>query len=143
MKRIIALIIVLTCICSLPKVCGIEPTTEQMAGTNVSENEIMPMDKEHGKGTHIGGEFTRTYYCLKKDGPYFNFYVKNNGDVPVLITINGEYDRIIPAGSGGHICAPVTATIFTQSMKIKCVTASSGGTVNIAWEVAQRDIDST
>jgi len=143
MKRIIALIIALVCVCLFLKVYGTDATCEPMTETLAVEGEIMPMDLELGRGTHIGGEFTRTYNCLKKNGPYFNFFVKNNGDVPVLITINGKYDRIIPAGSGGHICAPVTATIFAQSMKIKCVTAGSGGTVNIDWEVAQRDINTT
>ena len=142
MNRIIALILVFVTVCSFSKVFAAEPTTVQAIETQAAENEIMPMDLEFGQGIHIGGEFTRTYNCLKRDGGYLNFYVKNNGNGPVLITINGKYSRTIPAGTGGHICAPVTATLFPQSMTVKCVTAS-GDNISIEWKVAQRNVDTT
>ena len=142
MKRIIALILAAMCVCSLTTVCYAEPVTEQAAETQAVENEIMPLDLEFGEGTHIGGEFSRTYNCLKKNGAYLNFYVVNNGAGPVYITINGSYGRTIPAGSGGHICAPVTATLFAQSMTVRCVTAS-GDNISIEWKVAQRHVDTT
>lgn len=142
MKRIVALVLVFMIVCSFPSVFASEIDSVQTVETQTVENEIMPMDLEFGQGTHIGGEFVRTYNCLKKNGGYLNFYVKNNGNGPVLITINGKYDRIIPAGTGGHICAPVTATIFSQSMTVKCVTAS-GDNISIEWKVAQRDVDTT
>ena len=137
MNRIIAFILALVASISLFTACAAKPATPLGTGT-----ETTPPDLEFGQGTHIGGEFVRTYNCLKKNGGYLNFYVKNNGNGPVLITINGKYDRIIPAGTVGHICAPVTATIFSQSMTVKCVTAS-GDNISIEWKVAQRDVDTT
>lgn len=142
MKRIIALILALVSVCSFPNVHRVELTTVQATEVHAVKDEVMPMDLEFGQGTHIGGEFSRTYNCLKKNGAYLNFYVKNNGNGPVYITINGKYGRTISAGSGGHICAPVTATLFSQSMTVKCVTAS-GDNISIEWKVAQRDVDTT
>lgn len=142
MKCIIALVLVLLTVCSVPKVRSVESSADQNLEVLSTENEIMPMGLEFGQGTHIGGELKRTYNCYKRDGAYLNFYVKNNGNGPVYITINGKYGRTIPAGSGGHICAPVTATLFAQSMTVKCVT-SSGDNISIEWKVAQRDVDTT
>ena len=139
-NRIIALVIVLLTVFSLPKVCGAEPIEIPTEETQTVGSEVMPMDLEFGQGTHIGGEFSRTYRCLKKDGAYLNFYVKNNGNGPVVITINGKYNRTIPAGSGGHICAPVTANLFPQSMTMECVTAS-GDNISIEWKIAQRNVN--
>ena len=139
MKRILALLLALVCVCTLPEVSGCEPTVEPMATT---ETEIMPLDLELGSNTHIGEQFVKSYNCRKRDGAYLNFYVKNNGTVPVHITINGSYGRTIPAGSAGHITAPVTATLIPQTMTVKCVCVG-GGQVNIFYAVAQRDIDTT
>lgn len=88
-------------------------------------------------GNHYGGQFTRSYHCLKFDGKKLNFYVENKGSGPVLITINGSYSRTIPAGGSGHISAPISATILPQEMTVKCVTAS-GDDIDIYWKVAQR-----
>lgn len=136
MNRIIAFILLLAISISLFSACAAESTPP----TTVSETT--PSDLEFGQGIHFGGEFTRTYNCLKREGGYLNFYVKNNGSGPVVITINGKYSRTIPAGTGGHICAPVTATLFPQSMTVKCVTAS-GDNISIEWKVAQRNVDTT
>lgn len=91
-----------------------------------------------GDGTHSGGKFARTYECRKVDGKYLNFFVENLGSYPVLITINGEYARTIPAGSAGHIRASIASTIMAQSMTVECV-SESGEELNIYWKAAQRD----
>lgn len=88
-------------------------------------------------GHHSGDTYTATYQCRKFDGKYLNFYVENYGDTPVIITINGENDRTIPAGSSGHITANVSATVVDQEMTVKCK-SKDGGEIDIYWKVAQR-----
>lgn len=88
-------------------------------------------------GTHTGGVFTETYTCRRYDGKRLNFYVENNGTAPVVITINGTYDRTIPEGSSGHISAPISASVMPQDMSVKCVSAD-GEDIDIYWKVAQR-----
>lgn len=88
-----------------------------------------------GEGNHIGGTFTKSFECLKFDGKYLNFYVENNGTAPVIITINGEHGREIPAGGSGHISATISAPTLPQKLTISC---SSDEEVNIYWKAAQR-----
>ena len=104
--------------------------------------EIIPSHGLQVDGTHFGGQFSATYQLRKADGRYVNFYVENNGNGPVVITINGQYDRTIQPGSSGHICAPISVSIMPQPMTVKCVTAS-GDDIDIYWKIAQRTQNST
>ena len=88
-------------------------------------------------GTHSGGEFTATYDLRKADGNFLNFFVENRGNEPVIISINGEYDRTILPGESGHTSAPISVTVMTQPMTVKCISAS-GDNIDIYWKVAQR-----
>jgi hypothetical protein len=88
-------------------------------------------------GTHSGGEFTATYDLRKADGNFLNFFVENRGNEPVIISINGEYDRTILPGESSHTSAPISVTVMTQPMTVKCISAS-GDNIDIYWKVAQR-----
>ena len=88
-------------------------------------------------GTHTGGQFSATYDLRKADGKYVNFYVENHGNSPVVISINGEYDRTIEPGNSGHICAPISVSIMPQPMTLKC-TSTTGEDMEIYWKIAQR-----
>lgn len=111
------------------------------------EPELRPDDEEPSyglqvDGNHFGGQFTATYQLRKADGKYVNFYVENNGNGPVVITINDDYARTIPAGSSGHICSPISVSFLPQPMTVKCVTAS-GDDIDIYWKIAQRTQNTT
>lgn len=99
-----------------------------------------PADKFRllGEGDHTGEDFNTTYDCQKLDGKYVNFYVENYGASPVTITINGSYARTIDPGSAGHVRAPISSSILTQTMTLKCVSADDSD-LNIYWKAAQRD----
>lgn len=94
------------------------------------------------EGNHSGDEFSATYDLRKADGKYVNFYVENNGIGPVVISINGEYDRTIEPGATGHISAPISVSIMPQAMTVKCVSAT-GEDIDIFWKVAQRTKNTT
>lgn len=91
-----------------------------------------------GEGNHTGGNLVRTYECQKVDGKYVNFYVHNTGACSVTININGSYARTIEPGSAGHVRAPISTTILSQSMTLECVSAD-GSDMDIYWKAAQRD----
>ena len=104
--------------------------------------ELIPSHGLQVDGNHFGGQFSATYHLRKADGQYVNFFVENKGSGPVVITINGDYARTIPADSSGHICAPISIAIMPQAMTVKCVTAS-GDDIDIYWKIAQRTQNST
>lgn len=102
-----------------------------------ASGEAIPTYGIKESGTHNGGQLTATYHLRRADGRYLNFYVKNQGTDPVVITINGEHDLTIPPGLSGHISSTISATIAPQSMTVKC-TSPSGEDMDITWSVAQR-----
>ena len=108
---------------------------DRLLGPN--ENPYDP-DALLGEGFHSGGTFTVIYECQKIEGKRVNFFVENQGTEAVILTINGSYSRIIPAGSGGHISAPISPSIAAQTMTLKCVSID-GADVDIYWKAAQRN----
>lgn len=81
--------------------------------------------------------FRGGFYCEKEAGELLNFYVENRGEDPVVIRVNGRYDRIIQPGSAGHITAPIDGDEDPQEMVATCISTRSNG-INIFWKVAQR-----
>ena len=116
---------------------GVFSLLQRETSSNQAENEFLTNGLQVD-GTHFGGQFSATYHLRKTDGKYVNFYVRNEGDGPVVITVNGEYDRTIPAGESGHISAPISVSIMPQAMTVDCVTAS-GDDIDIYWKIAQRN----
>ena len=90
-----------------------------------------------GDGTHTGDTFTKTFECWKSDGKNFNFFVENKGTSPVVITINDNNPRTIPAGSSGHVSVTIAGGVLPLRMNVKCVSEDDSD-LNIYWKVAQR-----
>lgn len=87
----------------------------------------------------VGLEMTKK---LNQDnGRYVDLYVENNGAGPVVATINGESERTFEEGESGRISVEVTQGWFgaDRDYEFKVVPGTNGGTVNIRYEIAQRD----
>lgn len=103
---------------------------------------IMPPDLPLDSGeieNLIGLEMTKK---LNQDnGRYVDLYVENNGAGPVVATINGESERTFEEGESGRISVEVTQGWFgaDREYEFKVVPGTNGGTVNIRFEIAQRD----
>ena len=114
------------------------------ANTNVTSDYetddrlITPFDMEVASGKYSGTEFQATYTLKKSNGTNVNFWVKNNGKVSVQITINGKEARTLAPGEQGHITA--TVGFFSSDYKFKAVPTPNGGTIDIDYKIAQRDI---
>jgi len=76
----------------------------------------------------------------KSNGKYANLYVENNGPNPVVATINGQNKRTFQADEKGRICLEVTQTFWggDREYMFKVVTGA-GGSINIYYEIDQRD----
>lgn len=88
-------------------------------------------------GIHTGGTFIETFDCWRFDGKYMNFYVENNANTPVTISINDDVTGTIPAGKVGYITSTISATVLPQNMTVKC-TSEDGSDLDIYWKAAQR-----
>ena len=77
----------------------------------------------------------------KSNGKYVNFYVENNGSHSIVATINGQSERTFEPGEKGHIYVEVTQGLFGTDKEyvFKVVPGTNGGSVNIHYEIAQRD----
>lgn len=99
---------------------------------------VQPKDKELYQGSHSGTQFTTTFTASSRDGANLNFWVKNKGTTDVVITIDGKNARTLKPGTQGHIS--ITLGYFNQSHTCKAVPSPNGGTINIDYRIAQRDI---
>ena len=77
----------------------------------------------------------------KGNGKYVSLYIENEGSNPVVATIDGQSERIFKKGESGHIYVEVTLGLFgaDKSYNFKVVPGTNGGTVDIYYEIAQRD----
>lgn len=93
-------------------------------------------------GVYSGELYTATYELHKADGDYLNFYVDNRGQDAVVISVNDDYNRTIPADESAHIRVPISVSVMSQTMTVKCVSISDED-INIYWRVAQRFQDAS
>ena len=77
----------------------------------------------------------------KGNGKYVSLYIENKGSNPVVATIDGQSERIFKNGESGHIYVEVTQGLFgaDKSYNFKVVPGTNGGTVDIYYEIAQRE----
>lgn len=80
-------------------------------------------------GSYSGTEFQAKYSLKSKNGSKVNFWISNNGNVDVKITINGSNARILSPGENGHISDSVG--YFSSDYEFKAVPTPNGG--NIGW----------
>ena len=115
--------------------------SEETEEDGVNIDDILPVDLEFATGEHDSNtQFEVTYKMDQKDGRKANFNVKNNGDVSVVITINGKGALTIAPGQERYISEDVKNGFWgPKSYTFKAVPARGGGKVNISYKIAQRD----
>ncbi len=104
---------------------------------NVGDIKINPSKMLVSSGNHSGIGFKTTYSLTSRNGKKINFWIKNNSDVSVAISINGKNTRILKAGESGHVS--VKASYFTKKYKFTASPTPNGGNINIDYKIAQRD----
>ncbi len=125
-----------------------DPADESASQQNTADNnhpvdavksvEIMTLGS--GESNSITGlEMTRK--LNRSNGKYVNLYVENNGSNSVVATINGQSERTFQPGEKGCIYVEVTQGFLgtDKDYAFKVVTGTNGGSVNIHYEITQRD----
>lgn len=112
-------------------------TNESSNIDKIDDVVIVPFDMHVGNGSYCGTEFQATYSLKSKNGRNVNFWISNKGSVDVKITINGSNSRILSPGENGHISASVG--YFSSDFEFKAVPSPNGGTIDIDYNIAQRD----
>ncbi len=112
--------------------------TPESSDTQSIGSIVEPRDKELYQGSHSGSQFTMTFTASSRDGATLNFWIKNKGTTDVVITIDGKNARTIKPGAQGHIST--TLGFFNQSHTCKAVPSPNGGSINIDYRIAQRDV---
>lgn len=104
--------------------------------------EIMPFDLAIATGNYDSNiEMIVSKKLNRDNGKYVNFYVENKGNISVVATINGEVPRTYAPGEKGHISLEVTQGWFgfDKDYEFKVESVKDGGSVNIYYEIAQRN----
>ncbi|ONI42313.1 hypothetical protein AN639_12530 [Candidatus Epulonipiscium fishelsonii] len=90
--------------------------------------------------TFEGPELEETHRLDEKDGQIINFWIQNNGEAGVEISINEENNRIFEPGEQGHISfeAKDLLGFIDKKYLFKAVSTQEGVNINIAYRIAQR-----
>lgn len=89
-------------------------------------------------GSYKGTAFNPDSYSLSNyNGKYVNFWIRNNGNVNVKITINGSVERVFEPNESGHIFAVFSSDI-DEDFLLKAVPTPNGGKIDIDYSIAQR-----
>lgn len=102
----------------------------------------MPLDLFIDNGNINNKTGLNTTYKLNKgNGKYVNLYVENKGSDNVVATINDSSKRTFKPSEKGHIYVEVTQGFFggDKEYVFKVLSGKNGGTVNIYYEIAQRE----
>ena len=130
---IIAIMVSLTCLLGLVG-CGKTSVDDMVTNsprvTGISSGNITSL-------TGLEPSFTLN----SSNGKYVTLYVENNGSNSIVATINGQSERTFKAGEKGHISLEVTQGFLglDKDYEFKAVPGTNGGSINIYYEIAQRD----
>lgn len=112
-------------------------TNKALNVNRINDDVIVPYDMSVASGSYSGTEFQAKYSLKSKNGSKVNFWISNNGNVDVKITINGSNARTLSPGENGHISASVG--YFSSDYEFKAVPTPNGGNIKIDYNIAQRE----
>lgn len=137
MKKLITIVslIALALACNVSEVYASNNLIDEKAKIDIPV--IKPYNMDITSGNFSGTQFQDSYSLRSKNGKYVNFWIKNNGNSNVCITINGKEERTILPGDNGHIYVEVS--YFSSTYNFKAVSGTNGGRINIEYSIAQRD----
>ena len=115
--------------------CTTDETAIPNQAVSSESSEIMPLELElaHGDVSNAT-DWEKTITLAKPNGDHANFYIENNGDTSITISINGSYQKEIAAGENGFVTATVSST---KSYVFRAVPSTSGK-ISVHYDLAQR-----
>ncbi len=100
----------------------------------------MPIGLEVADSSFEGEMLEETHKLDDKAGETINFWVRNNSECDVELTINDESNRVIEAGGQGHISleAKDFMGFIDRKYTFKVVPTEEDNEINIDYRIAQR-----
>ena len=143
-KKFLTVIAVFLALISLSacakKTNGVEEENKKETAENINQNKE---DDKKSNGEYIvenGSEksfaFEQNRSLEKSNGSKVNFWIRNNGEYPVKIKIDGDYPVIVEVGKEGE----TSASIKKSKVNYKFSASSpKGGDIDIDFKIVQKD----
>ena len=93
-------------------------------------------DADLTEGSASQGQFQAVRTLSIDHGSRVNFWIRNNGAVPVEITIDRTRARVIQPGAEGHISADIDFSRRDYTFRAR--TETDSGKIDIDYKIAQR-----
>lgn len=122
------------------KTNGVEEENKKETAENI--NQKKEDDKKSNEeyivenGSQKGFAFQQERSLEKSNGSEVNFWIKNKGEYPVEIKIDGYYPVIVEAGKDGETSAPIKKDKVDYKFS---ASSTEGGDIDIDFKIVQRD----
>ena len=122
------------------KTNGVEEENKKETAENINQNK--EDDKKSNEeyivenGSQKGFAFQQERSLEKSNGSEVNFWIKNKGEYPVEIIIDGDYPVIVEAGKDGETSAPIKKDKVDYKFS---ASSTEGGDIDIDFKIVQRD----
>ncbi|MDU6783322.1 hypothetical protein [uncultured Peptoniphilus sp.] len=120
------------------KTNDVEEENKKETAENINQNK--EDDKKSNEeyivenGSQKGFAFQQERSLEKSNGSEVNFWIKNKGEYPVEIKIDGDYSVIIEAGKDGETSAPIKKDKVDYKFS---ASSTEGGDINIDFKIVQ------
>lgn len=115
--------------------CATDAAAIPNQAVSSESSEIMPLDLELAHGDISNAtDWEKAITLSKANGDHVNFYIENNGNTSITISINGSNKKEIAAGENGFVTATVSST---KSYIFRAVPTTSGK-ISFHYDLAQR-----
>ena len=143
-KKFLTVIAVFLALISLSacakKTNGVDEENKKETAENSKQNS--KKDKKSNEeyivenGSQKGSAFQQERSLEKSNGSEVNFWIKNKGEYPVEIKIDGDYHVIVEAGKDGETSAPIKKDKVDYKFS---ASSTEGGDIDIDFKIVQRD----
>ncbi|MDU5098946.1 MAG: hypothetical protein E6249_00580 [Peptoniphilus grossensis] len=120
------------------KTNGVEEENKKETAENI--NQKKEDDKKSNEeyivenGSQKGSAFQQERSLEKSNGSEVNFWIKNKGEYPVEIKIDGDYPAIVEAGKDGETSAPIKKDKVDYKFS---ASSTEGGDIDIDFKIVQ------
>ena len=120
------------------KTNGVEEENKKETAENI--NQKKEDDKKSNEeyivenGSQKGSAFQQERSLEKSNGSEVNFWIKNKGEYPVEIKIDGDYTVIVEAGKDGETSAPIKKDKVDYKFS---ASSTEGGDIDIDFKIVQ------
>lgn len=141
-KKFLTVIAVFLALISLSacakKTNGVEEENKKETAENINQNK--EDDKKSNEeyivenGSQKGFAFQQERSLEKFNGSVVNFWIKNKGEYPVEIKIDGDYPVIVEVGKEGETSAPIKKDKVDYKFS---ASSTEGGDIDIDFKIVQ------